>query len=224
MLMKKAETIKSIAIIVLMVAVVILSISLIRSRNANAEASDVEYRPASEALRENGFYPGRIYGDYSDRVFNFDAYLNSIGAEKTQRYMYESGNGIIQELRFEIEETEYKLTTTIFRSDDYLFGLYSKLEIEMDGISYAIPTNNCGTFIMDSNSPFMVDWQVFDVMHASTDPDSGLAKVLRVNVEESNCPLRGLGIDHYEKWKDGITHWHDDQGDFTFDDGLDLHY
>ena len=62
------------------------------------------------------------------------------------------------------------------------------------------------------------------MFHAATDKNSELAKELRAGLDETNCPFYGLGIAHYERWEDGTIIWHDDMGEFTFADGLDLHY
>ena len=213
------ETVKSIAIVIMAVAIILLAVQKVQGKTEN----DVTYRPADESLVEKGFYPGRIYGDYTDRVFCFDAYLNHIGAEKVQRYMYETAAGTVQELRFTLGNFDYKVKTTIFRNDCYYFGLYTGLELDDGKVIYAIPTTNCGSFIMDSTSPFLMDWQIFDVLHCITNPDSELRREFQSGWED-NCPFRGLGIDHYEKWQNSEVIWHDDVGDFTLDDGLDLHY
>lgn len=192
---------------------------------AQNAAPRVEYQPAEESLFESSFYPGRIYGEYSDYVFCFDKYLESIGATEVARYVYTTGAGTIYELRFNYDGMKWKLKTTEFRSSDiYTWGLYTQIEADTGKVIFSVPTENCGTHICDSSSPFKCDWVIFDVFHNATDKNSGLAKELRAGMEESNCPFRGLGIAHCEKWPDGTIVWHDDVGDFTIDDGLDLHY
>jgi len=189
-----------------------------------ANASEVEYQPAVVDLKEKGFYPGRVYGDYSDGVFDFSAYLNDIGATEVKRYIYDNNEGRNEELRFKLGNFDYKLKTTIFKTDSYTFGLYTSLEADNGKVRYAVPTTNSGSYIADSKSPIMVDWLIFDVFHNATDSNSQLRQELRNGMDETDCPFYGLGVAHYESWPDGIVIWHDDAGSFTVDGGLDLHY
>ena len=205
-------------------ALLIINIIHICYRAYVENKSDVIYRPTSTA--EDEFYPGRAYGDYSDSTFCFDNYLESIGASKVQRYMYTNNEGKVCELWFEFDGLDYKIITTEFRTDTYNYGLYSKLQVEIEHgqCTIAVPTENTGSYICDATSPFKVDRIIFDVFHAATDKNSELAKELRAGLDETNCPFYGLGIAHYERWEDGTIIWHDDMGEFTFADGLDLHY
>ena len=179
----------------------------------------ITYHAPDKALIESGFYPGRISGDYSDTVFNFDAYFDNIGAKSVQRYIFQRGEGTVQELCFELDDTNYKVETTIYDADSCMFGLYSKLEVGNDCVKYCIPTNNSGAFILDSNSPIMMDQTIFDVLHNVTDKNSTIRKTNASKFEENGCPFRGLGIAHYEKWEDGEVIWHDDYGE-----PVNLHY
>ena len=186
-------------------------------------ANAVTFSPASEELAENGYYPGRAYGDYTDLCFCFNEYLNSIGADKIQRYMYSTGEGKVYELWFSFDGFDWKIITTEFKSDLHTYGLYSRIEASDGVVTFAVPTENSGTYVCDATSPFKVDWLIFDVFHAATDKDAAYVKDLRRGLDEDNCPFRGLGVAHYERAKDETT-WHDDLGDFTVADGLDLHY
>ena len=186
-------------------------------------ANAVTYSPAPEELSENGFYPGRVYGDYTDLCFCFNDYLNSIGADKIQRYMYSTGEGKVYELWFSFGGFDWKIVTTEFKSDLYTYGLYSRIEADNGKVTYAVPTENSGTYICDATSPFKCDWLIFDVFHAATSPDAEYVRELRKGMDEDGCPFIGLGMAHYEHAK-GETIWHDDLGDFTVADGLDLHY
>lgn len=189
------------------------------------EFERIVYEPANDELIESNFYPGRIYGEYSDYVFCFNEYLESIGATDVARYIYTTGEGTVFELRFNLDGSKWKIKTTEFRASDiYTWGTYSQIEVDTGKVLFCVPTENSGTHICDESSPFKIDWIIFDVFHAATDKNSPIGKEFRATVEESNCPFRGLGIAHYEKWSDGTTLWHDDVGEFTFDDGLDLHY
>ena len=175
----------------------------------NADFSITKHHAPDKALFECGFYPGRVSGDFSDTVFNFDAYLDNIGAKDVQRYIFQGGEGTIQDLCFNLDDKSYKIETTIYDADSCMFGLYSKLEVGNGYVKYCVPTNNSGEFIFDSNSPIMMDKTIFDVFHNVTDKKS----------KEDDCPFSGLGIDHYEKWEDGEVIWHDDSGE-----PVDLHY
>lgn len=189
------------------------------------KSSEIIYQPAQEMLVESNFYPGRIYGEYSDYVFSFDEYLNFIGATEIARHVYTTGEGIVFELSFKLDGNNWKLKTSEYRTQEiYTYGMYSSIEVDTGEVIFAVPTGNYGTHICDSTSPFKIDWVIFDVFHNATDKKSDLARELRAGQDESNCPFAGLGIEHYEKWSDGRTVWHDDLGDFTIDDGLDLHY
>lgn len=188
-------------------------------------ASEVVYQPSEESLVESNFYPGRIYGEYSDYVFCFDEYLESIGATEISRYIYTTADGTVFELRFNLDGNSWFLESTEFRTKDlYTYGMYSKLEVDCGDVTFVVPTGNYGTHICDATSPFKVDWVIFDVFHNATDKNSELARELSSGSEETNCPFNCLGIEHYEKWSDGTVVWHDDLGDFTIEDGLDLHY
>lgn len=217
------EKVKSAVIIVLSVVAVVSLVTAYEAKHTIAEAS-VIYQPASESLVENGFYPGRVYGDYSDYVFCFDAYLNSIGATNISRYIYHIAEETVYELRFSLNGFDWILKTNEFRTDCLLYGYYSQIEAGNGKIAFHVPTENCGTHICDATSPFKIDWVIFDVFHNATDENSGLKKELCAGLDESNCPFMGLGIEHYEKEPDGKTTWHDDLGDFTIAEGLDLHY
>lgn len=225
---KEKEQLKSIAIFILIGIsgglLILNAIHIGHNAVAKKEVTTVTYQPASEAIVESGFYPGRIYGDYTDLTFCFDEYLNSIGASEVKRYMYSTGEGKIYELRFKYSGFDYIIKTTEFKVDLYSYGLYSRLEVNNGQVAFVVPTENSGTYINDATSPFKVDWKIFDVFHAATDKNSGLVKELRAGLEETNCPFYGLGIAHYEQWNDGTVIWHDDLGNITFDDGLDLHF
>lgn len=211
----------------LVIAIALVAVTAITTRmlTKDEKTSEPVYQPASESIIESNFYPGRIYGEYSDYVFCFDGYLESIGATDVARYIYTTGAGTVFELRFKLDGNKWKLKSTEYRTSDiYTYGMYSGLEVDTGSVIFQVPTENYGTHICDSTSPFKIDWVIFDVFHNATDKNSELAKELRAGVEESNCPFRGLGVDHYEKWPDGTVIWHDDMGDFTVEDGLDLHY
>ena len=220
------DIVKNIAIAVLALISVcsVIALSII-SHNKEANAiSAVEYRPASEVLVENGFYPGRVYGDYTDLCFSFDAYLKSIGAEKVQRYMYTTGESKSYELWFELNGMKWKLKTTEFKPDLYSYGLHSCIEVENGKVTFVAPSENSGTYVSDSTSPFKIDWVIFDVFHAATNPNSKYVQELRAGFDEDNCPFGGLGLPHYEIEPDAAMTWHDDTGEFTIADGFDLHY
>ena len=176
------------------------------------------------SLEEAGFYPGRAYGDYSDLTFAFDEYLESIGAKDIQRYVYQLNDDSVFELDFKFDGCDWKMKTTEFKTDLYLYGLYSTLEVGYKGVTYVIPVDNCGTHISDATSPFKCDWLVFDAFHIATDKKSEYRHELRTGFDEDSCPFIGLGIPHYECENDGQIIWHDDLGEFTIDDGIDLHY
>ena len=177
------------------------------------------YHPTNEALVENGFYPARVYGDYSDLVFDFDAYLDNIGAKNVQKSIYQRGDGTVHELRFDLDDRSYRLETTVFKTDSYAFGLYTRFDITIGEVKYSLPTNNSGNFICDANSPMMFDTDIFDIMHCVTDKDSTLRRDSQAGIEDNGCPFRGLGMAHYEQWPDGTVVWHDDAGNTC-----NLHY
>ena len=213
------------ALILFLAASNIFQLVEVRRLKSKMTSSEIIYQPAQEMLIESNFYPGRIYGEYSDYVFCFDEYLDSIGATEITRYVYTAGEGTFFELRFKLDGNDWKLKTSEYRTQEiYTYGLYSTIEVNTGKVSFIVPTGNYGTHICDATSPFKIDWVIFDVFHNATDKNSELRKELRAGQDESNCPFRGLGIGHYEKWSDGKTFWHDDLGDFTIDDGLDLHY
>jgi hypothetical protein len=187
-------------------------------------STDNKVSVAKDLLEENGFYPGRIQGDYSDIVFSFDAYLESIGAENVQRYIYQEDEGAKHELHFDLDGSNYTVETTVFKMDNCTFGLYSNLVIDTGRVIFAVPTNNSGTFVLDATSPFVMDGLIFDVLHCVTDKNSIVRKDLQSKVEESNCPFRGLGVAHYERWADGTLIWHDDLGEYMAGNTLVLHY
>lgn len=184
----------------------------------------VTYSPAEKTLEENNFYPGRVYGDYTDLTFCFDDYLKSIGADKIQRYMYTTGENKVYELWFELDGSQWKLKTTEFKPDLYTYGLHSCIEVESGKVIFVAPSENSGTYISDATSPFKIDWEIFDIFHAATNPNMEYVRELRAGLDESNCPFRGLGLPHYEMEPGIAMTWHDDTGEYTLADGLDLHY
>lgn len=221
------ELLKNIVIFILIGicgGLTIWNLMLHTAKQPEAKVGKIIYEQANDPLEEVGFYPGRAYGDYYDLVFCFDDYLNSIGADEIQRYIYTSGEVRNYELRFKYDGFDYVITTTEFSSEPYTYSYYSRIEAKNEDVTFIVPVENCGTHICDATSPFKIDWIIFDVFHAATDKDSRLKKELRAGLEETNCPFYGLGIDHYEKWNNGETIQHDDLGNFTFEDGLDLHY
>ena len=119
----------------------------------------------------------------------------------------------------------YVLQTTEYRADHGVYCYISRFEIRDNEKVIAVPAGNCGTHIWDATSPFIVDRLVFDVFHIATDINSEYREELlsEANIEESDCPLRALGVAHYEE-KGEQAIWHDDLGDYTVTDGLDLHY
>ena len=175
-------------------------------------------------LAENEFYPGRTYGDYDDTVFDFDKYFEHIGAKNVNYYMYRIPEGIKQELRFTFDGFDYKVESTICRNVSCLYMIYSEVSAKKKDVTYSTSMLRNGAFIMDMNSPFLMDWLAFDLMHIATDYDSEFRHELQSGTEEEGCPFRAFGVPHYEIWKDGRVIWHDDLGDFTIEDGLDLHY
>lgn len=188
--------------------------------------SEVSYQPPEQSIFEPVLYPGRAVGDYSDRIFNFDVYLNTIGATEVHRNFYTSGDDMMNyELRFKLDGNDWTVKTTEYRTADlYTYGMYSGIEVDTGRVKFKVPTSNYGSHISDSTSAFKMDWVIFGVFHNATDSQSELAKELRMGIEESNCPFRGLGIVHYELWPDDTAIWHDDAGDFMVEDGLDLNY
>ena len=195
-----------------------IEVCKIKSSLTEANANTV-YHATGEALIENGFYLARIYGDYSDLVFDFDAYLDYIGATNVQKSIYQRGDGTVHELRFDLEDKSFCLETTVFKTESYAFGLYTRLGITVGEVEYSLPTNNSGNFVSDANSPMMFDYEVFDILHCVTDKDSTYRRNCQAGIEDNGCPFRGLGMAHYEQWSDGEVIWHDDYGEPT-----NLHY
>ena len=193
---------------------------------SNRDVSKTSYQPPEQSIFEPILYPGRAFGDYSDRVFNFDVYLRTIGATDVTRSFYTSEDDSMNyELRFRLNDNDWTVKTTEYRTTDlYTYGMLSTIEVDTKRVVFKIPTSNYGSHINDSTSAFRMDWVIFGVLHNATDSQSELAKELRMGIEESNCPFRGLGIAHYEIWPDGTIIWHDDFGDFMVEDGLDLNY
>jgi hypothetical protein len=193
--------------------------------SSSAEVAEANYHPASESLAEKNYYPGRVYNDYDDMVFAFDAYLEHIGATKVQRYIYQTSVGVVNfELRFTFDGLDYVITTTGYSTDDYLYGTYTALTASNGDVIFGVPTNSCGELVMDSTSPFFMDRDVFDVLHVATDKESMLHQKLQAGTDESNCPFLGLGVAHYEKnVSSGEVIWHDDAGDM-YEKKPDLHY
>ena len=206
---------------ILLFAVVLftfLKVSMIEYDLKGANAGAV-YHSTNESLLENGFYPARVSGDYSDIVFDFDAYLDNIGAKNVQKNIYQRGDGTVHELRFDLDDKNYCLETTVFKTDSYTFGLYTRFSIKVGEVEYALPTNNSGNFISDANSPMMFDYDIFDILHCVTDKDSTIRRDCQAGLEDNGCPFRGLGMAHYEQWSDGTVIWHDDAGN-----ECNLHY
>jgi hypothetical protein len=202
----------------------LLGVVAITALNGKNQANASE-REVDKTLLEAGFYPGRLYDEKSDYIFAFDEYLNYVGATDVQRYVYTNEDGTNYELKFKFDDKEWTLKTVEFRMpDDYSWGMYSMIEVKDGGVRFIMPNENSGTHICDASSPFKIDWNAFNVFHASTDANSVLTRELRAEVEESNCPFRGLGVAHYEIWEDGEQIWHDDAGKYNADNGLDLHY
>ena len=175
-------------------------------------------------LEDAGYYPGRTYGDYYDLTFAFDEYLKSIGAENVERFIYQESDEVVYELRFRFDDSFWKIKTNEYKVDLFTYGLFSSLEVSYGGVTYVIPVENCGTHISDATSPFVCDRLVFDAFHLATDKESEFRRELRAGLDEDNCPFMGLGIPHYEQEGDSKPIWHDDIGEFTVAEGLDLHY
>ena len=217
--------------IIIGVAGVILVVLLVLTvygtyKEDSKKAQQDELAEEWQELVDAGFYPGRVDGEMSDYAFCFNEYLYHIGAPAVKRYMYTNDDGINYEIRFKYNDMDWKLKTTEFRMDDeYSWSMYSTVEATTGGVTFGIPRGNSGTHICDNSSPFKMDWDAFDVFHVATDENSVITKELRSEVDESNCPFRGLGIMHYEQWEDGEMIWHtDDNGDYSKENGLDLHY
>ncbi len=204
---------------------IVMILSLIFNVYLTNKLDILEYELSHDDFQDNiirlhNFYPGRIHKDYSDKVFDFDVYLNYIGATDVERYMYDTDEGRIMELHFTYNDSKYKVKSVIFKTEDQTFGIYSQLEADTGDVIYAIPSTNTGKIIADANSPLIMDQTVFDVLHVSTDKRPDVRQKLRSGMEDLGCPFYGFGVAHYEKWSDGKTIWHDDSGNAT----VNIHY
>lgn len=177
--------------------------------------------------RRAGFYPGRQYDDYSDKIFDFNGYLESIGATDIQRYVYTEGKDIVvMDLVFKLGQDKWKLQSYVFEGDGNT-TISSKIVVENEDVMFSTTSENRGKIVADNDSPFWMDKAVFDVFHAASNPECPVTTSLRQGLDEDNCPFRGLGIAHYERDQETLdVIWHDDQGDRTiYDEGSDfLHY
>lgn len=212
----------------------------VQLQQSEAKVAKIEYEPVKTETDQ--FYPGRAQGDYSDTCFDMNGYLNSIGATSIQRAIYRTDEGTKQKLLFTLDDFDWTIETTIFGTGYADYGIYTAIEAKnrITGRLFRLPTENCGTIIMDANSPFWFDWLAFDVFHAATDPNCELVEELRTGMDDisepanaaeikaqidSKCPFYGLGVPHYDKDPaTGDVSWHDDLGQFTVEEGLDLHY